>query len=113
MSGSYGPTLGRRMWMAFSTIITIGIATMAVGRTSDIKDDITGTVSQTEPPIKQDGTAAHPYSDASQCPGHTDLFFWPSGSSVHSFPPSISVCFAGNQPFENSGADRVEVRDAK
>jgi hypothetical protein len=39
---------------------------LAPGQKTRSVNDITGTVSQTEPPIQQDGTAAHPYSDASQ-----------------------------------------------
>jgi hypothetical protein len=37
--------------------------------------------------------------------------FWLNGRSVPNIPPSISVCFVGNQPFENSGPVRVDVRD--
>jgi hypothetical protein len=86
-------------------------AVIAILQINSTKDEITGTISQTEPPIQQDGTPAHPYSDASQCPARTDLVFWPSGRSVPSIPPSISVCFVGNQPFESSGPVRVEMRD--
>jgi hypothetical protein len=93
------------------TFLTIAIAVIAVLRVNGTQAQVTGTVSQTEPPAKQDGTPAHPYSDASQCPARTDLVFWPSGRSVPNIPPSISVCFVGNQPFENSGPDRIEVRD--
>ena len=87
----------------------IGIAGVAVRQTNGPKDDITGTFSQAEPSNKQDGSPAHPYADANQCPPRTDLVFWPSGRSVPSIPPGISVCFVGDQSFENSGPD-LEVR---
>jgi hypothetical protein len=86
------------------------VAVITIWRISGTQAEITGTISQTEPPVRPDGTAAHPYSDASQCPTHTDLVFWPSGRLVPSFPASISVCFVGNESFENGGPDRVEVR---
>jgi hypothetical protein len=108
---SYVRKLGPRDWLVFFAIVIIGIAAIAMKQTNRPKDDITGTVSQTEPAVKHDGTAAHPYPDASQCPPRTDLVFWPSGRSVPSIPPGISVCFVGNQSFENSGPDRLEVRD--
>ena len=85
-------------------------AVIAILQINSTKDEITGTISQTEPPIQQDGTPAHPYSDASQCPARTDLVFWPSGRSVPSIPPSISVCFVGDRSSANGGSD-VEVRD--
>jgi uncharacterized Zn-binding protein involved in type VI secretion len=73
------------------------------------KDDMTGTVSKAEPPVKQDGTPAHPYGDASQCPSSTDVIIWPSGHSVPSVPPGISVCFVGGQSFNDTGSG-VQVR---
>ena len=73
------------------------------------KDDTTGTVSKAEPTTKQDGTPAHPFADASQCPSSTDLIIWPSGRSVPSLPPGISVCFVGDQSFNDSGSD-VQIR---
>jgi hypothetical protein len=101
--------LGRRRRLACFTIVMIGVAGVALGQTNSPKDDITGTVSQAEPPNKQDGTPAHPYSDANQCPPRTDLVFWPSGRSVPSIPPGLSVCFVGTQSFEVGGPD-LEVR---
>ncbi len=95
--------------LACFTIIMIGIAGVALGQTNGPKDDVTGKVSQIEPPIVPDGTAAHPYADANQCPPRTDLVFWPSGRSVPTIPPGLSVCFVGDQPFETSGRD-LEVR---
>jgi hypothetical protein len=92
----------------FITFVVVAAAMLAYG---GAMAQVTGTVSQAEPPAKQDGTPAHPYSDAGQCPARTDVVFWPSGNSVPSIPPSISVCFVGNQPFENSGPARIEVRD--
>jgi uncharacterized Zn-binding protein involved in type VI secretion len=101
--------LGRRRWLGCFTIVMIGIAGVALGQTNGPKDDITGTVSQAEPTTTQDGTPAHPYADANQCPPRTDLVFWPSGRSVPTIPPGFSVCFVGSQPFEASGPD-LEVR---
>jgi hypothetical protein len=106
----------RRKWVSRhrSLLITFAIIAVAVIATLPVRGteaQVTGTVSQIEPPAKQDGTPAHPYSDASQCPARTDLVFWPSGRSVPNIPPSISVCFVGNEPFENSGSDRIEIRN--
>jgi hypothetical protein len=92
-------------------LAAIVVALITIWRITDTQAQITGTISQTEPPVRPDGTAAHPYSDASQCPDRTDLVFWPTGRSVPSFPASISVCFVGSQSFENSGPDRIEVRE--
>jgi hypothetical protein len=107
---SYVRKLGPRDWLVFFTIVVIGIAAIAM-KQANRPNDVTGTVSQTEPPFKHNGTAAHPYPDASQCSPRTDLVFWPSGRSVPRIPPGISVCFVGDQPFEHSGPDRLEVRD--
>src|SRR6516225_2321902 len=71
------------------------------------QDDTTGTVSKTEPAVTQDGTPAHPYADASQCPSNTDLIIWPSGRSVPSLPPGISVCFVGDQSFKDGDFGRA------
>jgi hypothetical protein len=101
----------RRYWFVLLAFVGIAVPAIAFSQINGSKDDITGTVSQSKPSIKQDGSPARPYSDASQCPARTDLIFWPSGRSVPSIPPSISVCFVGNQPFESSGPDRVEMRD--
>ena len=60
-------------WVASLTIVLIGVAIVAVSA-----DDIsTGTVAKAEPPIKQDGTVAHAYADANQCPRSTDIVIWP------------------------------------
>jgi hypothetical protein len=89
---AYCPKRPRRKWIAALTIVVIGFAA-ALPRpaSSGSKDDTTGTVSKTEPAVTQDGTPAHPYADASQCPSNTDLIIWPSGRSVPSLPPGISV----------------------
>jgi hypothetical protein len=105
-----------RKWVArgrfiLLTLVGVAVPAIAFAQINDTKDEITGTVSQSEPPIKQDGSPAHPYSDASQCPARTDVIFWPSARSAPSIPPSISVCFVGNQPFESSGPDQVEMLD--
>ena len=85
----------------------VAIAAITIWRINATQAE-TATISQTEPPAKPDGTAAHPYSDASQCPAGSDLVFWPSGGPAPSFPVRISVCFVESQ---NSGPDRVEIRD--
>ena len=100
-----------REWCLLLGFAAVAVAVITIWRISGTQAEITGTISQTEPPVRPDGTAAHPYSDASECPTHTDLVFWPSGRLVPSFPASISVCFVGNESFENGGSDRVEVRD--
>jgi hypothetical protein len=87
------------------TIVLIGIAVVSVRA-----DDITGTVSKAEPPTKQDGTPAHPYADASQCPPSTDVVIWPSGRTIPSIPLGISFCVVGNQSFNDSDPN-VQVRD--
>jgi uncharacterized Zn-binding protein involved in type VI secretion len=107
---SYGPKRARRGWIALLTIVVIGLAaTLPRPASGGSKDDTTGTVSKAEPPVTQDGTPAHPYADASQCPSNTDLIIWPSGRLVPSLPPGISVCFVGDQSF-NDGDSGVQVR---
>jgi hypothetical protein len=97
----YGPKWRRQGWMAFLTIIVIGIGTVTVGQTNDIKDNITGAVSKAEP---QDGTLAHPYADANQCPSRTDIVIWPEEwRSIPNIPSVFSVCFVGGQPKNNNG----------
>ena len=107
----FGKQWARRDWFLMATLLIIGAAVIAFMRIDSTKDDITGSISQTEPPFGQDGTPAHPYSDPSRCPARTDLVFWPSGRSVPIIPAGISVCFVGNQPFESSGPSPVELRD--
>jgi hypothetical protein len=91
------------------TVAIVGLAAIAAPpaaagpKTGGSKDDTTGTVSKTEPTIKQDGTAGHPYADASQCPPSTDLVIWPNGRAIPSLPPEISVCFVGEASFNTSG----------
>jgi uncharacterized Zn-binding protein involved in type VI secretion len=100
-----------RDFAMLTVLVAIAVAAIAVRQASAANDEITGTVSQAEPAFKQDGTPAHPYADASQCPANTDIIIWPSGRSVPSMPPNISVCFVGNQPVEISGAAPVQMRD--
>ena len=85
--------LTRRDWALLSTFAAIAFAGIVVGHINDPTSGI-GGVSIAEL-IKQDGTPAHPYPDASQCPLNTDLVFWPNNRSIPSMPPSISVCFVG------------------
>jgi hypothetical protein len=109
MSGK-DPKRARRASILLFAIFVVGVgAIVPRPASSGPKDDTTGTVSKAEPAIKQDGTPAHPYTDASQCPSSTDLIIWPNGRSVPSLPPGISVCFVGNQSF-NDGASDVRVR---
>ena len=92
--------------MASLTIALIGVAIVALSA-----DDIsTGTVAKAEPPIKQDGTLAHPYADANRCPRSTDIVIWPEEwRSIPTFPRVFSVCFVGIQPKDNNGGG-VELR---
>ncbi len=102
---------GRRAWMAFLTIVIIATAGSAVSQTNDRNNDVTGTVSKAVPPLKQDGTSAHPYADASRCSPKTDLVFWlRNDRAIPSIPPSISVCFVGDKSSSDSGPS-LEVRD--
>jgi len=108
----YGRNWGRRDWLVlFAIILLVGIGGVGMRQIARATDDITGTVSKAVPPITQNGTPAHPFADASQCPPKTDLIFWPSGRAVPSIPSGISVCVVGNEPFEASGSDRMKVRD--
>jgi len=100
-----------RFWFLFLISATICVPAIAICQINRSQSEITATTSRTKPPFKQDGSAAHPYSDANQCPTRTDVVFWPNGRSVPRVPPGISICFVGNQPFETSGLDPVELRD--
>jgi len=108
---SHSSKRARCGWIAALASFVIGLAVAALPQpaSSGSKDDTTGTVSKTEPPVMQDGTPAHPCADASQCPSNTDLIIWPSGRSVPSLPPGIAVCFVGDQSFKN-GDSGVKVR---
>jgi hypothetical protein len=101
-----------RSWFLLLTSATICVPAIAICKIGSSQSEITGPISQTELDLKQDGSAAHPYSDANQCPTRTDVVFWPNASSVPRMPPGISVCFVGNQPFETSGPERVELRNS-
>jgi hypothetical protein len=84
----------RRDWVLLSIFAVVALAGVAVGHLNNPTSGTAGTGSIAEL-IKQDGTPAHPYADASQCPLSTDLVFWPNGRSIPSMPPRISVCFVG------------------
>jgi hypothetical protein len=84
----------RRDWVLLSIFAVIALAGVAVGRLNDPISSTASTGSIAEL-IKQDGTPAHPYADANQCPLSTDLVFWPNSRSIPSMPPRISVCFVG------------------
>jgi hypothetical protein len=108
---SDGRKRGSRAWVAFLTIVSIAMAGSAVGQTNDRKNDVTGTVSKAVPPLRQDGTSARPYADASQCSPKTDLVFWlRNDRAIPSIPPGISVCFVGDKSSNDSGPS-LEVRD--
>jgi hypothetical protein len=106
----YGRKWDGRDWLVFFTIIFIGIGAIAVRQIAYPNDDITGSVSKAEPPMSQDGTPARPYADESQCPASTDIVFRPNGRAIPSIPPSISVCFVGDQSVSDSGGPNLEVR---
>jgi hypothetical protein len=86
---SYVRNLGPPDWLVFFAIVVIGIAAIAIKQTNRPQGDVTGTVSQTEPPAKHDGTAAHPYPDASQCPPEPIWFF---GQAVARSRASLRAC---------------------
>ena len=89
----------RLSWVAPLTIVLIGIAVAALRA-----DDISGAVSKVEALSGQDGTLAHPYADANQCPLSTDIVIWPEEwQSIPNFPRVFSVCFVGGQPKKNNG----------
>jgi hypothetical protein len=77
----------RRESVLLSTCAVIALTGVAAGYVYD-----SGTASIIAR-IKQDGTPAHPYAEASQCPLNTDLVFWPNSHSIPSTPSSILVCF--------------------
>ena len=96
----YRPKRARLSWLAFLTIVLIGVAVIAV-----MADDMTGTVAKTGPP---DGTAEHPYADVNQCPPGTDIIIWPEEwHSITNIPHvGFSVCFVAGQPKNNKGGGR-------
>ena len=98
-----------REWLLSPVILIAGFVTLSAAGNAGPKDDVTGTVSKTEPALMQDGTPAHPFADAYRCPASTDLIIWPNGRAIPSIPPGISVCFVGNQSF-NEDAPAVQVR---
>jgi hypothetical protein len=100
-------TSARLSRVAPLTIVLVGIAIVAARA-----DDITGPVAKAEPPSKQDGTLAHPYADANQCPPSTDIVIWPEEwRSIPSIPAEFSVCFVGSQSKENHVGPDAKVRD--
>ena len=98
---------GRLIGATCLAIALIGIATFAV-RAHDTK----GTVAKADPPSKQDGTLAHPYADANQCPPKTDIVIWPEEwRSIPSIPSQFSVCFVGGQSNNKSIGSDLKARD--
>ncbi len=104
---SYAPQY--REWLLSLVILIVGLAALAAGANAGPKDDLTGTVSKTEPTLLQDGTPSHPFADAGRCPASTDLIIWPNGRASPSIPPGFSVCFVGNQSFDED-APAVQLR---
>jgi hypothetical protein len=74
---TYARKLTRRDWVLLSVFV-IALAGIVVGYINNT-NDTAGTNSIVER-IKQDGTLAHPYADASQCPSSTDIVIWPEWS---------------------------------
>jgi hypothetical protein len=91
----YRPTRGRLSWLAFLTIVLIGVVVIVV-----MADHMTGTVAKIEPASNPDGTAEHPYADVNQCPPGTDIVIWPEEwRSITNIPRvGFSICFVGGQP---------------
>ena len=104
---NHRPESACRIWvLAIASIASAAILappSVAGPKSVGHKDDTTGTVSKADPPIKQNGTAAHPYADASQCPSSTDVVIWPNGRAIPRLPPGIAVCFVGERSFNTSG----------
>jgi hypothetical protein len=100
---TYVRKLTRRDWVLLSICAVIicaviAVAGVVVGYINNPTNGTAGTDSIVER-IKQDGTLAHPYADASQCPPSTDIVIWPEKwHSIPSVPPNISVCFVGKPP---------------
>ena len=95
----YRPKRGRLSLAASLTIILSGVAILGVRA-----NDVTRTVLKAEPLGKTDGTAAHPYPDATQCPPNTDIVIWPEEwQAIPNVPSVFSVCFVGGQPNHKNG----------
>lgn len=87
----------RREWLVPGWLLSLAIAVAVVAGIAFLQRtqaEMTGTVAQTAQ-AGPDGTAAHPYADASECPAHTDVVFWPTLLKTPDFPSTISVCFVG------------------
>jgi hypothetical protein len=83
-------------------LTVVAVVVMTIYRIGGSQAQISA-ISQTEPLVRQDGTAAHPYSDASQCPPSTDIIIWPEEwRSIPSIPREFSVCFVSGQPRNNN-----------
>jgi hypothetical protein len=91
----------RLSWVAFLTIVLVGVGVIALRA-----NDITGTVATVEPLNKPDGTLAHPFADVNQCPPNTDIVIWPEEwRSIPNIPSVFSVCFVGAKNNNGGGLD--------
>lgn len=95
----------RWQWVIALTLAAVATAVITIWQRT--QPAITATVSQQA----SDGTVTHPYSDASQCPAHTDLVFWTSSRQDPNFPDNISVCFVGNNFSEKSESNPAALGD--
>jgi hypothetical protein len=86
----YGAKWGHREWLVFVTIVLIAIVGVTIGAMTGPEKDITGTVSKTEPTTQQDGTAGHPYADASHCPSKVGIIFWSKNDQP--IPTMLNEC---------------------
>src|SRR5215472_909008 len=82
---TYARKLTRRDWVLLSVFV-IALAGIVVGYINNT-NDTAGTDSIVER-IKQDGTLAHPYAEASQCPSSTDIVIWPEEMALDPEHPS-------------------------
>jgi hypothetical protein len=95
--------------LALTAVAVAVVTTCQIGGT---QAQVIGTISPTNPVATQDGTAAHPYSDASQCPPSTDIVIWPEEwRSIPSIPREFAVCFVGGQSKNDNVGPNIEVRE--
>jgi hypothetical protein len=95
-----------REWFVLFALVVVGVAVIAIWQINGSHGEITGTISQTEPTFKQDGTAAHPYSDAANVrPGP----IWSFGQTVARSPAFLPAYRSALLEISLSrAADRIE-----